>query len=37
MLSERKKFILKFQNKNLKFNFMLIYANLPKIILSDKL
>ena len=32
MLSERKKYFLKFQNKNLKFNLSLFYANLPKII-----
>ena len=29
---KEKKYILKFQIKNLKFNFSLIYANLPKII-----
>ena len=30
MLSERKKYILKFQTKNLKFKFSLIYENLQK-------
>ena len=30
LLSQRKKIHFKFQNKNLKFNFSLICANLPK-------
>ena len=30
MLSEREKHIQKFQNKNLKFNLSLFYANLSK-------